>query len=268
MILRTNRQHLETLIPQGLAKKWPRPDCKRIFILFTPRSGSSWFGDLLRSTKALGQPDEYLNQETNIEVVRRVGARTETDFLNAIETITASGNKVFSIEVAWGHVELCEFDLLGYYSGAHFIYLRRRDILAQAVSLTLATSTGIYHNPSGSAGHRPDELAKRFASREETFSAIRRWWCHLMNYECSAEVQLLLRGIRPMRIYYEDIVADPMGAVGRVREFCGVPPTIGGPPSSNYTPVSSELNVELAKLFSQEQDEFAASMNAFRPPLS
>lgn len=265
---RSNREHLENLVEASAARTWERPERKRLFILFTPRSGSSWFGDLLRSTRVLGNPEEFLNQDTNSEVVRRFATRTEIDYLNALETVTASGNGLFSIEAVWGHVELCGFDLLHYYGDAHFVYLRRRDILAQAISLLLATETGVYHNPTGGAGEAQTGAADRLVSPEKTFATIRRWWGHLMNYECQAEIQFAIRGIRPLRLTYEDIVGDPPGTVQQVREFCAIPPEAGGPPSSSYAPVGGRANAELAEQFLHAEPEFVARMTAFRPPLA
>lgn len=262
----TNRQHLEQLVSESEARRWARPECHRLFILFTPRSGSSWFGDLLGSTKVLGNPDEYLNQDTNIEVVRRFQTRTEIDYLNAIETVTRSGNNVFSMEAIWGHLERSEFDLIGYYHDAAFIYLRRKDILAQAISLFLATETGLFHNPTGQAGVS-NAIAERLVAPEKAFRAIRRWWGHLQNYECLADIQFAIRGIRPLRLYYEDLLTDPSAVVGRVMAHAGVDPASGSPAHSAYKPVRSEINEELARLFRREEAEFVETVEAFRPPL-
>lgn len=262
----SNRAHLEALVPPEAATSWERPERTRIFILFTPRSGSSWLGDLLRSTTVLGQPDEFLNQATNAELVRRVAARDEVNFLNAMETITASGNGVFSIEVVWGHMELSSLDLLGHYRTAHFVYLRRRDILAQAVSLTLATRTGVFHNPDGSRSIDADQAA-RLLEDPGTFDDLRHWWGHLMNYECLAEVQLLLRRIEPLRLYYEDVVQDPAGAVARVKQFCAIPDDAGEAPHSSFVPVGNAIGPAIAERFLETDPGFVHAMNGFRPPL-
>ncbi len=267
MARNSNRAHLESLIGPQAARTWPRPDRRRLVILFTPRSGSSWFGDLVGSTKVLGNPNEFLNQDVNADVVRQFGARTEPDFLNALETETASGNGVFSMEVIWGHIELCEIDLLNYYNGAHFAYLRRKDILAQAISLLLATETGLFHNPTGDASTSASQIAERLVSAEATFAAIRRWWGHLQNYECLTEVQLAIRGIRPLRLYYEYLAADPPGTVARVLDLCGIQREAAEEPRSSYKPVRSELNDELARLFRIREAEFVSIMDSFRPKL-
>lgn len=267
MARKANRAHLESLVEPKAARTWPRPDRRRLIILFTPRSGSSWFGDLLRSTRALGDPEEYLNQDINAEVARRFGGRTEIDYLNAVETNTATRNGVFSMEVIWGHVELCEIDLLGYYNDARFVYLRRKDILAQAISLLLATQSGVFHNAGDEPLRSQPDIAERLVSVEATFATIRSWWGHLMNYECLAEVQLAIRGIHPLRLYYEDIVGDPAGTVARVFALCDVSQQDANPPSSAHKPVRSALNDQLARLFRTRQAEFVRTMDSFRPPL-
>lgn len=267
MLRRTHRAHLESLVAVEAARTWPRPERRRLIILFTPRSGSSWFGDLLSSTKAVGNPEEFLNQEINADVVRRFVARTETDYLNAIETATASENGIFSMEVLWGHIEESEFDILDYYRDAHFVYLRRRDILAQAVSLLLATQTGVFHNPGGAPPSQAGK-GKLWASPDQAFAGIRRWWGHVLNYECLTEVQLATRKIRPLRLYYEEIAAAPADGVNRVLALCGLPPADPAGLSSSFAPVGSGLNVELARLFGAADGGFVRTMNSFRPPLT
>ncbi len=268
MSRKSNQAHLESLVETSAARNWPRPERNRLIILFTPRSGSSWFGDLLTSTRVLGNPNEFLNQDINADIVRRFGARTEVDFLNALETETASGNGVFSMEVIWGHIELSEIDLLGYYRGAQFAYLRRKDILAQAISLLLATETGVFHNRTGDGETAPTRIAEQLVSADTTFTGIRRWWGHFQNYECLTEVQFAIRGIRPLRLYYEDLVADPPGTIARVLELCDMRADAAGPPQSSYKPVRSELNDELARLFRTREAEFVRTMESFRPPLT
>ncbi len=239
-----------------------------MFILFTPRSGSSWFGDLLSSTLVLGEPDEFLNQDVNADIVRRFAARTEVDFLNALETDAASTNGVFSMEVIWGHIELSDIDLLGYYRDARFVYLRRKDILAQAVSLLLATETGVFHSVESDAAMAQATAAARLISPERAFAGIRHWWGHLQNYECLTEVQFAIRDINPLRLYYEDVVDDPASTVARVCTHAEVPLDTTQPPNSSHTPVRSEINEELARLFRSGQSGFIRKMEAFRPPLT
>ncbi len=89
--------------------------------------------------QALGNPEEFLNQDINVDVVRRFGARTEADYLNALETVTASATASSAWRSSGGTSNCREIDLLGYYGDAHFAYLRRKDILAQAISLLVAT---------------------------------------------------------------------------------------------------------------------------------
>ena len=105
---------------------------------------------------------------------------------------------------------------------------------AKLISLLLATESGLFHNPGGGAPRAQEEIAARLVSADLAFGSIRRWWGHLLNYEFLAEVQLAIRGIRPLRLYYEDIVGDPAGTVARVLVHCGVPHGDANPPSSAH----------------------------------
>ncbi len=218
--------------------------------------------------EASGTPEEFLNQDTNSEVVRRFATRTEANYLNAVETETATPNGVFSMELIWGHIELAEPDLLGYYHDAYFVYLRRRDILAQAISLLLATETGVFHNPSGAAAAPDSRQSQILVSPERTFAAIRRWWGHLLNYECLTEVQFAIRGINPLRLYYEEITKDPIEAVNRVLDHCEIDRETAAAPTSSHSPVGGEMNAELSRMFRASQTDFIGKVEAFRPPLT
>lgn len=87
-------------------------------------------------------------------------------------------------------------------------------------------------------------------------------------YECLIEVQFAIRGIQPLRLYYEDIVGDPAGTVARVLALCDVTQADANPPQSAYKPVRGELNDELARLFRMREGAFVRTMDSFRPPLA
>ncbi len=257
---KTNEECLCNLVPREEARTWERPNNTGAVLLFTPRAGSSWLCGLLRSTQLLGDPQEYLNQELLPIAAPRFKARTETDYFNAIETLTASKNGRYCITATWGQIALCEHDFLIRYATSPFIYLRRRDILAQAISLYLAVETGLFHR-TGVDSAEPDASWSSEAS-----AAISRWWCHLLEYECLTDIQLAVRGIVPLRLYYEDMIRNGGAAVRRVLQFCGVA-EYEGEPTSTHEQVGGAANRLLALQFTAERGEFIRRMNLFRPPL-
>jgi LPS sulfotransferase NodH len=261
MGLPTNDECLRTFVPESAARTWGRPGNAGAVLIFTPRAGSTWLCDLLRSTNVFGDPQEYLNQELFPISAQRFRARTETDYLNGVETLTISPNGRYCIAATWGQIALCAYDFLGRYEGMKFLYLRRRDILAQAVSLHLAVATGRFHTTGDTVGAEP-----RVAWSAEVAAAIARWWGHLLNYECLTEIQFAVRGIAPLRLYYEDVISCGPDAVRSILEFCGV---IAMPsnPTSTHERTGGELNAILKESFEAERGDFIREMNALRPPL-
>ena len=119
---------------------------KTLVIASTPRSGSHFLGHALHQTNHFGFPLEYANP-TNLprweEVLKVKGVKS---VLNTLKTKRTSSNGVFSIKAHFSHLQqfggLREFaQLLG---NPYFVMLTRRDILSQAISLSIARQTGVW----------------------------------------------------------------------------------------------------------------------------
>jgi LPS sulfotransferase NodH len=259
MRLATHQERLESLIPATAAKTYERPDRRCAVIIFTPRSGSSWLSELLSSTGVFGYPNEHA-QHFLLEHNTKFFARTETDYLNAFEQEVATPNKVFSIEITWGDIErFGTIDFLDRYAGATFYVLRRNDIIAQAVSIHLAVSTGLFHKTgAGEIRITPEESP-------EVFASIRRWVVHLVNYEYNTEMQLACRGINPVRFSYEDIVIDSRRVVAKILSAMEIENV--KPPSSTFQRVSSPDSARLAASFKSQNADFVSKVMRLRPSI-
>lgn len=124
----------------------------RYLICSTPRSGSSALADLLCASGCAGDPLEYLNARLMSGWLRRREGGNILDLLAYLEQIEAcrtSPNGVFGLKVhsyqlrrIWGddHESIkafvSRFD--------HLVFVRRRDKLAQAVSLFRARATQVW----------------------------------------------------------------------------------------------------------------------------
>lgn len=216
------RDKLAELISTNDARDYIRPQNKKIIIVFTPRSGSSWLTNMMKQTSKLGQPDEYLNH-SNVEYIPLM-ARTEYNYLSGIEHITSQSSPVFSMKVTWADIEgLSDVDFFQFYKHANFIHLRRRDIVAQAVSLLLANETGIFHRVNGQNIMSPT-AERRLQSLDEIDSSminlIRYWCCHLCRLEWLTEYAFLHNSITPMALYYEDLIASPIHVIEKIGKIC------------------------------------------------
>lgn len=182
-----------------------------------PRSGSNYLGRLLQSTGQLGRPWEFFNHYA----VRQSGLdgwpTNPSEQLVRIPEAGGSPNGVYALkvfsshadEVSWTHWATALPDL-------RFVYLERRDLLGQAISLVRAEQTGEWTlgmRKSAEAVFRPEDIAA--ALRRVTYGYA-RW-----------QVWFARNGLKPVRLIYEDVVAAPQHAVNLVAdavELHAVPP--------------------------------------------
>jgi trehalose 2-sulfotransferase len=232
----------------------PAPTLERVVILAaTPRSGSTFLAGVL-SRADVGRPVECLNPEvveqfrarwgvprpTLHERVRGLRRRLRGDrgrpgslrltrrslraYLDLLARHRTGPNGVFSVRVLDRHLGTLldaglDFDLWG--PPPTFVYLSRRDRVAQAVSWHRATQDGAwssYASPSGRGEARYDEaaIARRLADVE---AGCRRW-----------ERYFATRSVAPIRVVYEDLDADHEAITARLLADLGLPGRAVQPP--------------------------------------
>lgn len=206
-------------------RRWERgPDRGSLVILFTPRSGSTWLGKLLEETGVLGYPEEYLNPAMIADANRDLNAAGEYDFLCGCETSRTTDNGFFSMQATWGEIErLSEVDFFEFFECAHYVWLRRRDIVNQAISLLVATETGTFHRRTSAehAGDTAHMILERL-SEDEVASKLINWIAHIVSYEAMTEIQLVTRNISPYRLYYEDFEKSADFHLAAIKQLCGI----------------------------------------------
>ncbi|WP_427920829.1 Stf0 family sulfotransferase [Streptomyces sp. cg40] len=219
-------------------------DTATYFICATPRTGSSLLLGLLDSTGVAGHPQAYFRAPDEVAWAERWGvahtpqhALDYGDFVRAALAAGRTGNGVFGAKLMWGtHAELTTRlaglhpDLAGDEPGLlerefgtriRFVYLRRDDILAQAVSWLRAEQTGVWFiggkGEIGSGKATPadgqpsfdrDAITRTMRTIEEHNTGWERWF-----EGC---------GIEPYRIRYEDLAADPEAVTLRVLGHLGL----------------------------------------------
>jgi len=119
---------------------------KILIIASTGRCGSHMLGHALHKTNSFGFPLEYTNPTNLLEWKRRF---KEDDFYEALTLIQqrrTSPNGVFGIKIHYPHIkQFGGFDnLVKLFPNAYYILLSRKDVLKQAVSLSIASQTGVW----------------------------------------------------------------------------------------------------------------------------
>jgi len=176
-------------------------------ICTTPRSGSNFLCDLLTSTEVLGRPTEYFNGVA----CRRFEDPTYPDDpreqIRRVLTTGATANGVYALKLfPFQHDNIAKHvSWTNELPNLNFVYLERRDLLGQAISLARALQTR-----SWKSSHS--------ATAEPTYSSagIRRCVSLLVTASARWAVYFARNGIEPVHLVYEDVVERPQTAVDQI----------------------------------------------------
>jgi trehalose 2-sulfotransferase len=204
------------------------------FICATPRSGSTLLCGLLRSTGIAGRPQSYFRAPDEQRWADRWQIARDSDgtldYREYVESAMREGrseNGVFGARVMWGTMDEIVVNLTTVYpelapaviellnrafGPLRFVYLSRRDDVAQAVSWARAEQTGFWQDGDIHAGEPHfdrRQIAGLIATINDHNAAWRRWFRSL--------------AIRPLVVTYEDLVADMVGVTRSILDFLGLP---------------------------------------------
>jgi LPS sulfotransferase NodH len=239
-----------------------------IFII--PRSGSTWLTELARNTGLLGCPQEWLNFEFCRADEANLGCPPPSHFgtfeinayMNAVLEFSASPNGVAGIELSWPQIQCLE-ESAGSTIDFSFLsasfYLRRKHVLAQAVSLYRSSMSGYFHSYQSDAG-----LLAKFEGAAYNAHEIASMLQHLVDCEVGLEQMFTSSGLSPVRLSYEDLLPAPGQVLNTMAKALNVDKEIG---VQEYTlkKISDSRNKEWTERFLTEHSEFVAAQLARRP---
>jgi LPS sulfotransferase NodH len=198
---------------------------RTFFVCSTPRTGSTMLGNLLADSGLVGRAGEYFGEVFRREVVPRLSRRRFDDYLVDC-TQHARGTGTLGIKLHWDQIEVFLYLLRlrrglrglndrqvieAVFPAPRFVWMTRRDTLAQAVSWWKAMTSGKWTDGrpvTGEPTFDVDGIAGRVQRIDEHAEAWRRWFER--------------NGVEPLRLTYEELVADPTCTARRVLSFVGV----------------------------------------------
>lgn len=239
---------------------------KTYFILFTPRSGSTWLNSLLTQTGAMGIPKEWFNPEHILIASRHCGARDLDQFVTAVTRSQAKGD-VFGAEITYHQMTRLFGSpeaFLQRFPAAAFFFLIRRDIVAQAISMHKMVRTSVSH----SAISDDATIAESDAAHEYDAEQIAWWVNRIRGAEAGIEAIIAAHGLQPVRLSYEQITRD--GAETATRDFAAhlgvtLPQTVRL--SSRHRKIGTDKNQAFAERFRAEQAELLRRVDQDRAAL-
>ena len=224
----------------------------RFLIAITPRSGSSYLCDVMTKIKLFGVPGEMINQQFIPEIIKKIPGRTAEEYIRNVIRCRKTKNGISGLKASWfqfrGFTET--MDDHSYMSGFKYIYLTRRDLAAQAISLYKATETSVFHT---NVQHSEEAITK-LRSLEYDYEKIKEWYVHIDRQEKGWQKYFFKNRIFPLCITYEEIDDDVFGVIKRIATFVGVDPNNVRMPeeSSVFERIRDQRNVEWAHRFSLE----------------
>jgi LPS sulfotransferase NodH len=240
----------------------PAPGPERLdsyLICATPRTGSSLLCGLLDSTGVAGHPESWFRRQGEREFAARWGIADPSDgtfgyagYFQAAVAAGSTANGVFAARIMWGTMDEVTAHLAPVYPGhagsaagllsaafgrTRFVYLRRGDVVAQAVSLLRAEQTGVWFETA-------DDRQEPVAQPGFDFGQVRDLVRQVKEDNASWEAWFAAEGIQPCRVLYEELDADPIGIASGVLGFLGLDLPEGREITVRHKRLADELNAQ------------------------
>ncbi len=180
----------------------------------TSRMGGKSLCHLLWRTGLMGAPMEYFNfYSTIFQVAARLGVTSLDDYVQRLFEVRTSPNGVFGFEAHFDHLQFMTVANLRFANLA-VLYLRRADSVAQAVSYAIAMQTRQWTSLD------PEPVQPPSYDFEKIHQAMR----HLAWQNAGWKAWMRKENIQPIKLYYEDLVADPQRVVETILQRLGRTP--------------------------------------------
>lgn len=207
------------------------PVCKYV-LASTPRCGSNFLQRALWRTGVAGAPEEYLTRPYLDDFVTRFPRELSSSatsgnlerYLRVLWRLRTSANGVFGLKLHGSHLAWAfqdDGDLLPGLRDSRWIWMRRRNTIAQAVSYLLADQTGVWivdgewlplSPPTGTPSYDEREITKRLVQIESE----ERLWQDLFDGPSQPP---------PLVVEYEELVSNYESTISGVLAFLDVPTT-------------------------------------------
>jgi len=193
-------------------------------VVTTPRSGSTYFCELLDSTKVAGYPAEHLRLATQ-ELSRNCNFNYLRLLNNLIQyRVTDNGifgTKLISHFLFELHKEKFDFDQI-FLTLDKFIFLARRNKLAQAVSLVIAQQTEVWHLRDNLNNLSYQAKLENIVIDTALLEDVEQKLNFINRQEDRLKRILSRHKIEPLFLEYEDVVEDPHTQINLVLDFLQV----------------------------------------------
>lgn len=240
----------------------PAPELTYV-MFFTPRSGSSWWHDVVQRTGQLGKPGESFNPNFVPGIAGAIKVASLDDYVAGVRRRFAVAG-VFGFQITHHQIN-ATFDgpdtFLRHFNGEPSFWLIRRDIVAQAVSLHRKRQTNIAHRPhTDTAALRDSESRFHYDGPE-----IARWVKHIWAAERATDALVERSDFVPLRLCYEDLMPlGELGAANLVARHLGRVQLARITSPTPFEKIGTSRNVAFADRFRHEHASMMEEIDAER----
>lgn len=223
----------------------------KVGMLFTSRSGTTFFVDVLNRTGQLGEIREHMNTYMQNNGARKWRAKSIGDYVVKSTKRYTTANGVYGFKgTAEALLPLIQLgELPAHAKTWSWITVRRNDIIAQAISLYRAKATGVWHKRSRDAPGLPPLPPYDFAAIEKQINLIQRRQGQIERF-------IAHHGLQPLRLVYEEFRDDPTDALHAVFDHVGVP----APTNLDQLAAETEFKVLRNSETERYADQFRADL--------
>ena len=213
---------------------------------FINRSGSSVVSEYLRATGAFSGFGEPLNQELVIERAKKFGITSFAAYLDWLMANIHRPGTQFGMKASWDQIVMLlrSGAIPRYFSNIRWIFVQRRDVLAQAISFSIATQTRQWHSfQERESGARQPEY---------DFEDIRHRVESIANNYTAIQCLLSLNGLVPYYLVYEDFLVDPISETRKLAAFLGAEDVSVNPSRLRMEKQGNEVNEQFRLRFIED----------------
>lgn len=207
-----------------------------IMIAFTARSGSTHLCASIHAAGHSTTPTEIFNDRGPAQSEKNT--RNVSNFKQYIRAFSEDSDEAFIFKSYWPDFEIFAAHALKMFPNLRVVYLERKNVAAQAVSLFRAHSENVWHKKPGdilSAKHQPLKLdvEQTLAFARDIISEKNKW-----------EGWFSFHGIKPLRICYEDFERNVNLAIRKISLEMNLPLAENVPFDSGLKKLGDETSNE------------------------
>ncbi|MBB4207089.1 Stf0 family sulfotransferase [Roseinatronobacter bogoriensis] len=193
--------------------KAPVFDFPLTLLCFTNRCGSNMLAEYLRLTTNFTGLHEQLNHDVVPRLARQAGYDSFPNYVAGMASAKVTAAASFGFKASWDQLlMLLRWNIPAMFSGLHILHIQRRDLLAQAVSFSIAAQTKRWNSLMEGEKPVPDYLFSDILDRLNGSSHGNR----MIRQICC------IYDLPRVEMYYEDLLADPVGVLNAVHSQLGL----------------------------------------------